>query len=126
MKTKTNFGYKKPPFTEIVALLSNSKLRVLFNYSRHHVLPREHLQQVQGGLHLVREEGRDRPEELLPLRAVPLPAEALRGRGHQQGRARQQGVLLQAHRRCGRHAEGLRLRSHGRRVVQIRCCELLI
>ena len=56
MKTKTNFGYKKTPITGTIALLSSSKHRVLFNYTRHHVLPREHLQQVQGGLHLVHEE----------------------------------------------------------------------
>merc|ERR1711936_398129 len=58
----------------------------------------QHLQQVQGGLHLVRQEGRDGQEELQPLRDVPLPAEAVRGRGHQQGRAGQQRLLLHSDR----------------------------
>merc|ERR1711910_93754 len=78
----------------------------------------QHLQQVQRGLHLVREEGRDGQEELQPLRDVPLPAEAVRGRGHQQGRFGQQRLLLHSDRPGRCHAPGLRLRPHGRRHVE--------
>merc|ERR1711973_161944 len=92
------------------------------NYVFHHHSC-QHLQQVQGGLHLVRQESSPRQEKLLSRRDVSFPLEAVCLCRHQQRWTRQQGLILQADRCCGNFAKGLRIRSCRLGAVQNRSWE---